>query len=577
MIATLSRCVTLSLFFISITIVNGQSDFIPYNTHTYYQLERYELLNGKLTPGYHSALAPQSRKAVAQYIDSTIAPNQLSASDEFNAQYWKRETWEWREGDSNVTSKKPFLKHFYQYPNSFYTVNEKDFNLQINPILYVMAGTSGGNKQSNYTYLNTRGIDIRGNISKRVGFYTMFTETQGSFANYVNDKVGFYSADSLNAPIIPYEAFGKNFKSNGYDFITARGYVTFELVKDYVQFQFGYDKNFIGNGYRSLILSNQAAPYTFGKLSTKIWKLHYQSIFAQMNGNVGIPGNLYPKKYAAIHYLSLQVGKKLTLGVFESVIFGRSDSTKNGTFDLSYVNPVIFYRAIEQANGSYDNSLLGFTFNYLFMKKMSAYGQIVLDEFVLHDVLKRTGWWGNKQGLQLGLKYINVAGIKNLDAQFETNIVRPYMYAHKDYYTSYSHYNQPLAHPMGANFTEFIGILRYQPLPRLQLTGKTIYTRWGDDSTKVGSQVSNNNGGNIFKSYDDVALVNTYGNSIGQGISTQIMLFSLHAAYQVKHNLFIDMQCILRNQTSDLAEKTYSTQYVSLGVRYNISPRIYEF
>jgi len=77
----------------------------------------------------------------------------------------------------------------------------------------------------------------------------------------------------------------------------------------------------------------------------------------------------------------------------------------------------------------------------------------------------KNGYWANKQALQLGLKSIDVLGVPNLDIQGEVNLVRPFVYTSKDNYSSYTHYNQALAHPLGANFKEIIGIVKYQPLP----------------------------------------------------------------------------------------------------------------
>ena len=57
-----------------------------------------------------------------------------------------------------------------------------------------------------------------------------------------------------------------------------------------------------------------------------------------------------------------------------------------------------------------------------------------------------------------GIKYINAFNLRNFDLQLETNIVRPYTYQHNDSIDNYSHYNQPLAHPLGANFAEVIAI-----------------------------------------------------------------------------------------------------------------------
>ena len=76
---------------------------------------------------------------------------------------------------------------------------------------------------------------------------------------------------------------------------------------------------------------------------------------------------------------------------------------------------------------------------------------------------------------RLGVKYVDAFNIKNLDLQFETNRVRPYTYSHFDSVANYTHYNQPLAHPLGANFQEYIGILKYQPAPRWYINAKAIY------------------------------------------------------------------------------------------------------
>lgn len=554
----------------------AQSTYIPLNTGAYQLLDRYEVLSGRIDPSIHSSLKPYNRAQTIQFIDSLPQDIIQSKADSFNINYFKIDSWEWSNAKI-AQSKKPFLKSFYQKQADAYSVNVKDFDLHISPVLYFMAGNGAGNTQRNYTFMNTRGIEMRGRIANRVGFYTFFADNQGAFANYVNEKIDYYTPGGSVNPIVPYEAFSKTFKTNGYDFITGRGYITFELVKKYIDLQFGYDKNFIGNGYRSLILSDAGAPYTFMKLNTRVWKFHYQNIFAQMNTSTNGADVLYPKKYSAFHHLSVNIGKKLNIGVFESIIFGRADSTKQGTYDISYLNPVIFYRSIEQANGSSDNSLLGFDFKYNFIKHVSFYGQVVIDELIFQEVKSHSGWWGNKQALQLGLKYFNALGIKNLDLQAETNIVRPYMYQHASSYTNYMNFNQPLAHPMGANFVEMIGIARYQPLPRLMLQGKLFYTIFGDDSTKTTNTAASNNGGNIAKSYDPIAQSNTFNNKIAQGIKTNILFLTMQVSYQVRHNLFVDLTYIYRNQTSELATKNLTTSYISCGVRLNIQPRNYEF
>ena len=221
----------------------------------------------------------------------------------------------------------------------------------------------------------------------------------------------------------------------------------------------------------------------------------------------------------------------------------------------------------------------GLDFKWNFLKHFSFYGQIVLDEFLLNEVKSGNGWWANKQAGQAGLKYINALGIKNLDLQGEVHVIRPYMYQHADQFTSYTNYNQPLAHPLGANLYELIAIARYQPLKRLSLTGKIFNTKIGLDSSYNFTTFNgaNNFGSNPLKSYNTVANFHNYGNKIGNGVKTNILFLSFTASYQLKHNFFIDFTGIVRKSTSDLAIYNTNTTYASMAIRWNIAQRLQEF
>lgn len=94
------------------------------------------------------------------------------------------------------------------------------------------------------------------------------------------------------------------------------------------------------------------------------------------------------------------------------------------------------------------------------------------------------------------MKNVNFLGLQNLDLQWEWNHSRPFMYTHKTDYTSYTHYSQPLAHPLGANFDENLMVARYQPMKRLQLQTLLLQATYGSDS------LGNHYGGNILLSYN---------------------------------------------------------------------------
>jgi len=266
-----------------------------------------------------------------------------------------------------------------------------------------------------------------------------------------------------------------------------------------------------------------------------------------------------------MHHLGLQATKWLHIGLFESVIFGRQNH-----FEFGYLNPIIFLRSAEQQVGSPDNAFVGFDFKANIAHRLQLYGQVLLDEFVLNEVKSGRGWWGNKQGIQLGGKYIDAFGIKNLDLQGEINYVRPFTYSHYDSVANYSHYNQPLAHPLGANFTEGIGIVRYQPLPKLRLEGKLIVFRQGLDSTHSDF------GSNIFILNSQRAA--DYGYRTGNGISSTGVNGSIWAGYELLRNFFIDASLMVRKLSvpSDASRATQSSMF-TLGFRLNMGRREYDY
>ncbi len=545
-------------------ISEAQSSYAPLNEDYYHLVDRYEIKSGKINPYFHTSLKAYNRQSIAYFVDSLLQTEGLSEQDQFNLQYLANDNWEWSEQAANE-SKKPFLKHFYKAKSDLYHVREKAFDLHVNPVLHLSGGVeTEGNVN---TFTNTRGVEIRGVVDDKVGFYSFIGENQIINPQYVRN----YRIRNLT---VPHEGFWKGYEDDGVDFFTARGYITFNATK-HINFQFGHDRFTIGNGHRSLILSDYAPAYLFLKVNTQVWKISYTNLFTNLTADVfGNAGGLtandrYPEKYMAMHHLGINIGKKLNIGIFESVIFDRQDSISNGSFDIRYLNPIIFYRAIEQQNGSSDNVLLGLDFKWLARKKISFYGQLALDEFLLENLKEGSGWWANKFAIQIGGEYVDAFGVNNLDLQAEANIARPYTYSHSSRYGSYSHYRQPLAHPLGANFNEFLGIIRYQSFKRFYLTSKFIYADYGSDN------VGENFGSNIL--LDNETREMEFGNEIGQGVSNQLLFVDLTATYQWKHNFFIDLKHVYRTNSSDLVANETDTNYSSMSIRWNIPQRLHEF
>lgn len=552
--------------------VLAQSSYAPLNEQYYSVLERYEVKSGRVLNPLFTAVKPWKRSAIVAFLDSAQASGAFtSAADRFNFQYFKNDNWEWLDSGQQVVQK-PILKHFYKTPSDFFYVSEKDFDLHVNPVIYTGAGRDS--RLAEMLFINTRGAEVRGVVDGKVGFYAFVSENQVRLPAYVSDYVNDTTA---HHPVIPHEGFWKVYKDNkGYDFLQARGHISFEATR-HINLQFGHDRFFTGNGYRSLILSDFAPPAWFIKGNVQVWKLNYLFSTFQMTGDVrGGPGGLrsvaggYPQKFVAYHHLHLNIGKRLTLGVFESVVFNANDSTGRSPLRLDYLNPVIFFRAIEQQNGSSDNVLLGMDVKWNARKGLQLYGQFVLDELIIENLRAGNGWWGNKFAIQAGARYTDAFGLSNLDLQAEFNLVRPYTYSHNTLYGSYSHYRQSLAHPLGANLHEVAGIIRYQPVGRLFITAKLVHTVTGRDNNS-----SINFGGDILK--DSRTREQDFGNRVAQGFKNTIVFGTITTSYQIAHNLFAEAQLILRNSNSEFSYFHNNSTITSLALRWNIPQRLYEF
>lgn len=561
--------------------------YVPLDPDTYRLIDRYAIKFGPDTEGDpHTSVRPYTRAAAARlgmrmtYADddstATYGRDQtlrgtFSEADKFNAAYLLRDNWTNAnvvlQPDKGLSPVRDYFHGVGSTSDMYYHVS-KDFMLRVNPVLLLQAGKDSKNPSGDgLRYVNTRGAQIEGTIDQRLGFYAFLSDNQEAVPQYVQNRV-------VRDTIVPHEGYWKYYKKVGgsaYDFFSARGYVTYAATK-HINVQLGHDRNFIGNGYRSLILSDYSTPYFFLKLNTRIWKFNYQNLFAELTAEKRNADQVYPKKFLALHHLSLDVTPNFNIGVFESTIAGNSSNR----FELQYLNPVIFYRAIEQQVGSADNAILGLDFKLNIKHTAQLYGQVVLDEFKISEVRAGNGWWANKQAAQIGFKYIDVAGIRNLDLQGEVNYIRPYTYQHESYYTAYTHYQQPLAHPMGANLTEILGVLSYQPLPRLNLVAKAFYTEQGLDIGYDATGRIINYGGNPILPYTPHPM--DYDNRTGQGNKSRLLHTDFTASYQPRLNLFVDAKLIARHQTYSLTPEANGNEvYASLALRWNIAQRLHEF
>ena len=446
-------------------------------------------------------------------------------------------------------------------------IEGKNYWFTIDPIFDLEVGAD---TESDFgsTYNNTRGINIQGGLGKKFNFYTSFFESQGRFAGYFNQY-----AESIRAAdevaIIPGRGIAKRFKKNSYDYPVAEAYMSYTPA-DFLNIQLGHGKNFIGDGYRSLFISDVAAPHPFLKLNVNFWKIKYTSTWhwlRDVRREVEVDGAYLPK-YIATHFLSWNVSKRLNIGLFESVIW---DNSNDRGFDINYLNPIIFFRAIEFETGQdAGNALLGLSSKFKINDNMNIYGQLIIDEFATSDVAAGDKSWRNKFGYQLGYKYYNAFKLKDLMLQAEYNRVRPYTYSHNTIVLNYGHSNQSMAHLWGANFSEFVLIGRYH-YKRWFGNAKFVFGKRGLDFNDDTDNFSY--GGDIYRNYNDRP--SDTGVELAQGNETTSFFANLQAGYLINPatNLKLFADITFRNFNPSVETDTATdsnTVWFNLGIRTDL-------
>lgn len=414
------------------------------------------------------------------------------------------------------------------------------------------------------TYVNTRGYVFGGSVVDNISFYTEFFENQAIFPKYLDAYVRKYS-------IVPGQGYQRSYVANTFDYAYSSAIISYRPSK-YISFQGGHGKNFIGDGYRSLLLSDAAFNYPYFKITADLWKIKYVMLWAEFQ-DISKRGSFdrfpWEKKSGVFHYLDIHLTDRFTLGLFEGIIWLPKDSTVVRGFEWNYLNPIIFFRPVEFSIGSPDNVVMGLNGRYLVSDRTVLYGQVMIDELTIDEYFKNRGYWGNKYGLQVGIKSFNPFDISHLFLQGEMNVASPYTFSHKEPQKNYSHYQQSLADPLGANFYELIGIVSYE-MNRFDFRLQLNVARYGTDSSQ---QV--NYGQDIAKSYN--TRLQDYGNYIGQGVKNTLWYSDLRVSYLLNPltNLRIEASYTFRSLETGGSES--KTSWFAFGVRSSFRNLYYDF
>lgn len=440
-------------------------------------------------------------------------------------------------------------------------VNRKNYKLSVIPRLETgVFGSTGPLNDGGFNALG--GLQVEGSIVDQVAFNTSYDWGYYEFAPYM-DRI----SDSLG--VVP--GFGQAYDAGKGEYYRQFGFNLAWRPSSHFNFLLGRGKNFIGEGYRSLFLSDYASNWNFLRLNVNVWRIDYTVLYNHFN-STNYPNSFSPTgdKYSTMHYLQFNITKWWQIGAFEAVVWQPGDSLFDRGYDVNYLNPIIFFRPVEFGLGSSDNSLIGFSSSVRPHKQLKLYGQVMLDEFKFDkvtasiqnrtnpDTTLPTGWWANKQAVQLGWKWIEPLNWKKALVLAEFNLVRPFMYTHGSPQQSYTHLNQPLAHPLGANFIEWIAMIDWQP-NRWHVNLISTYSRKG----------YSNNLGNLG---EDVLVTSQgfyreYGNHMLQGRRVDVANTNLTVGYDLVSAWRLRAEAGIRHRLERTKDSEVHTVIFSFGLR----------
>jgi hypothetical protein len=247
----------------------------------------------------------------------------------------------------------------------------------------------------------------------------------------------------------------------------------------------------IGRSNRAL-LSDNAAPFDAIRLDARLGLLRFSFLHGSLLSEFsrqpdGKPW--YDAKYLAIHRAEADLFDFIRLGVFEAVIYsGRAP-------DLSYLNPINFYKSAEHAGGDRDNPMLGFEVTTLAFPGVQLYGTWLIDDVDFSRLGE--SWWGNKFILQGGL--MTTALLPNTDVTVEYSRIDPYVYTHFFLGNQYTHNTASLGFELPPNSDEVYLGLTWWAGARLRFGASMQLRRHGMNEVDEEGTLLVNHGGDIYQ------------------------------------------------------------------------------
>lgn len=348
---------------------------------------------------------------------------------------------------------------------NFIIIDTGNLYITIDPLLNLSGGNEVGDVVESTglnhrnVFNNTRGLLIRASIGKKFSIETYAYENQAKFPTYIDDFVE-------NTGVVPGQGRVKDFKDDSFDFSQSGAYFSYAPWKVF-DFQFGHHKHFIGDGYRSMFLSDNSFNYPFLRLNLHSVnrKWNYSILYAGMQDLVRLESDalnegVFRKKGASFHLLEYKIKERFRIYLTQGTMWPMENSSGEVSFNPAMLNPVMLVQPVFHGMDGKNNSILGGGFSAGITKRLELYGQLVVGDDAFENI-----------GVQSGVK---IYPLKSAFIQVEANMVSSPVFGSvsEEYDNGFVHYNQPLTQVLYEDFQEVVirAAYRYKRLiPEVQI------------------------------------------------------------------------------------------------------------
>lgn len=405
-----------------------------------------------------------------------------------------------------------------------------------------------------HSFMIDGGFKLRGTFLKHFGY------------DFTVDKGIIQGSRGVSAQIKPELLFDTKFTQaveEASNYGTAEGYINYfqQFDKDFLlNVQLGREQFKLGYGYGSrLIHSGDAPMMDLIKFRFQYGNFHYQTIHASSVGYFTFPRIDNYTKHFVYKKVKLSLPNLFDFGLGEGMVYA------DRGIEISYLNPLMFYKFAELSTQDRDNSIFWADFQLNAIKDFEFQATWFMDETVnIYDL----NHYSSKVAYQFGMFFHSPLGVNDLSIWTEFTRIRPFVYSHLSIVSDYTAYGTIVGHRIGPNADElllgagynFSGEISAEVEYRYVIRGQNVY----DDN----GQLIHNYGSEILKPYEKFTTDDNMNQLSGPKINMH--LFSTSLRFEIVRELYLDIVYNYSYEKNENVDSTLNNSfaYMKLTIDY---------